>query len=282
MRALFIFALLAAAANAQSAVARITNETHFGSNQFEIGDRYRIEITGAPNQPVSVRTIRRSRMDWGPVIGSTDSSGRWSTSGQFEKSDFGGWNQIWTIGGKLATPALSFSVGAPCLKGGQAFQGMSGPNIFLTCETAAGRQSFTTPSDEDPFRTPDGRLIAGRTISDRTAEQYHAEVIQDMIADVSKPRREISPLALQSSWGGLGDEAAEIITKLVGVNALSDEEIGNVLAIIRAVFAKPEMIAPSAKIPSQSLILLQHLADSTGQDDLKRQIVATMAHLQAQ
>ena len=42
---------------------------------------------------------------------------------------------------------------------------------------------------------------------------------------------------------------------------LNEDETRNSLAIIRAEFAKPEIIQPSAKGPSRSLLLLRHLAD---------------------
>src|SRR5207302_7809180 len=138
----------------------------------------RIVIAGAPNQPVSVRTTIKGRTDWSPVIGWTDSSGRWSATGSFEKEDFGGWSEVWTVGGKLAYPAIQFWVGAPCIKGGQGSMMMSGPNMVLTCETAEGRQTFATSSDSATFRTPDGRMVPGRMPSEMTAEQYHMEIMQ--------------------------------------------------------------------------------------------------------
>ena len=39
---------------------------------------------GCGETACSVRTARQGRTDWGPVIGSTDWNGRWSTVGQFE------------------------------------------------------------------------------------------------------------------------------------------------------------------------------------------------------
>ena len=106
-----------------------------------------------PDQPVSVRTTMHLRTDWGPIIGSTDDNGRWSTAGQFDKSDFGSWTEVWTVWGKRAAPAIQIWVKAPCLPGGHGMLGQSGPNTFLTCDTAEGRQAFVTPSLSDPFRT---------------------------------------------------------------------------------------------------------------------------------
>jgi hypothetical protein len=103
------------------------------------------------------------------------------------------------------------------------------------------------------------------------------EILQYHIED----GREIGAarISLQSSRGGLGDETADLIRKLIGVNALNEYETRNVLAIIRAVFEKPETIAPLAKDPSRTLLLLRHLADVTDQDSLKRQIAETIAYM---
>ena len=273
---LLVLAIIPAAA--QSPLVRLLNASRPISRDFQVGDRFEILITGAPSQPVSVRTSMHGRTDWSPIIGSTDSTGRWSTGGQFEKSDFGGWREVWTVGGKLASPAIQFSVNAPCLPGGQGQAHISGPNIILSCETTEGTQTFVTPSLSDPFRTPDGRLIPGRR-TEETPGQYHTGIIQDLIAGGTEMRAD--RISLQSSRGGLGDETADLISKLIGVNALNEDETRNSLAIIRAAFEKPETIQPSAKEPPKTLLLLRHLADFTDQDSLKREIAETIAYVQA-
>jgi hypothetical protein len=211
MQDLLILAVAVIPAVAQKPAVLLANATRSASTDFQIGERFEIVVTCAANQPVSLRTTMKGRTDWGPVIGWTDLSGRWSTTGQFENGDFGDWSEVWTVGGKLANPALHFSVGAPCLKGGQGFTMISGPNTILTCETAEGRQTFATPSDTEPFRTPDGRLAAGRVQSNMTAEQYHAEIMQSLIT--SRPK--------DAGSGQPGDEAGTLIMKIVGPNALN-------------------------------------------------------------
>jgi len=151
--------------------------------------------------------------------------------------------------------------------------------MSVTCDTIDGRQTFTTPSDPDSFHTPDGRLVPGRA-AEETQEQYQMGIIQYLMASGKEVER--TRLSLQSSRGALGDETADRITGLIGVNALSEDETRNVLAILRAAFEKPETIQPSAKYPSQSLRLLRHLAELTDQDSLRRQITETIAYLQAQ
>jgi hypothetical protein len=270
MRILLILASAIIPVVAQSPVVHLSNTTRPGSGDFLIGDRFEIVITGAPNQPVSVRTTAKQGTDWGPVIGWTGLSGRWSTTGQFARSDFGDWSEVWTVGGKLANPAVHFSVSAPCLKGGQGQVIVSGPNMFMTCETAEGSQTFATPSDNEQFRTPDGRVVAGRMRGSMTADQYHAEIMQYFIT--SRPH--------DARARQVGDEAGALILKIIGVNALTEDETQNVLSIVRAAFEKPDRIPPSAKDSSATLLLLRNLADSTDQESLKQQIIETMAHVQ--
>jgi hypothetical protein len=279
MRILLALALSVIPAVAQTPSVRLLNVSRPGSRDFQIGDRFEIVIAGAPNQPVSVRTTMHGRTDWGPIIGSTDSTGRWSTAGQFEKSDFGDWSEVWTVGGSLASPTVQFPVGAPCLPGGDGFTVAVGRIMQVSCETAKGRQLFTTPSDSDAFRTPDGRLVPGRA-AEQTQEQYHSEILQHFILS-SEKEGGAAHIALQSSRGGLGDQTADLIRTLVGVNALNEEQARNVLALLRAAFEKPETIAPSAKYPGRTLLFLHHLADATDQDSLKQQIAGTIAWLQS-
>src|ERR1700722_4838219 len=134
MRILLTLVLAVVPAVAQIPLVSLLNATRPGSS-FQIGDRFEIVMTATPNQVISGRTSRQGRTDWSPVVGSTDSTGRWSTDGQFEKRDFGGWGEIWTVGGKLASPAIQFSVNTPpCLPGGQHFAQISGPNTIVNCE----------------------------------------------------------------------------------------------------------------------------------------------------
>jgi hypothetical protein len=136
MRILLALVLAIVPAAAQIPLVHLLNASRPGSD-FRIGDRFEIVITAAPHQRVSVRTSRQGRTDWSPVVGSTDGAGHWSTGGQFEKRDFGSWGEIWTVGGKLASPVIQFSVNE-------------------------GTQTFATPSLSDSFRTADGRLVNGR------------------------------------------------------------------------------------------------------------------------
>jgi hypothetical protein len=270
MRILLILGLAVIPAVAQTPAVQLTNTTRPASTDFQVGDHFEIVITGAANQPVSVRTTMGGRTDWGPVVGWTDLSGRWSTRGQFEKADFGDWSEVWTVGGKLANPAVHFSVGAPCLKDGQGIAMISGLHVSLTCETAQGRQTFATPSDS--FRTPDGRVVPGRMLSNETPEEYHTDTMQSLISSRGDNLKS----------GRLGNEAGALIAKIIGANALNEDETRNVLSITRAAFEKPDRIPQPAKDPSGTLRLLQNLADSVRPQSLKQQIAETMAFIQVQ
>jgi len=90
-----------------------------------------------------------------------------------------------------------------------------------------------------------------------------------------------TPVAFQSSRGGLGDETAGLVSKLIGVNALKEEETRNLLAIVRAAFEKPDNIQPDGKDPTRTLLLLHHLADITDQGAIKQEIAETIAYFEA-
>jgi hypothetical protein len=258
MRLLFIFALVSVGVFAQSPAARIINATRPGSADYQVGDRWQILVSGAANKPVSVRTMRQGRTDWGPVIGSTDSSGRWSVTGRFEKADYGGWSEVWTVGGKAANPVVSFSVTAPCIPGRTQLYGQSGAfSEFLICDTGSGPETFTPSAD--PFRTPDGRAIPDPMPSTETAEQYRMGIMQSLI---STGNTEASKLDA---------EAGDLVMKMTGVNALTPAEIRNVLLIVRAAYSQIQFRAGEAQKPGM-LLLLQRLDGETDQPGLKREI----------
>jgi hypothetical protein len=272
MRMLLVFAVAALPLFAQSPAVRLSNAGRAGSTDFQIGDRFEIVLMGAANQPVSVRTTNNSRSDWGPVIGSTDASGRWSVGGQFEKADFGDWSEVWTLGGKLASPVVHFFVSAPCLPGKPGVMMFLGQLRAQTCETADGRQTFQTPSFDEPLRTPDGRVIPGRSPLSFTAEEYRVAFLESMITSFQSGQR-MRPF---------GDGAAEAITQIIGVNALTENEMRNVLGIIRASFEEPELIPREAKEPTASVLLLQRMADAAESEGLKKEIAETSEYVQRQ
>ena len=274
MRIMLLLGVAGLAVAAQAPVARIANTTRPSSPDFQIGDRFEVVVTGTAGQPVSVRTTMNGRTDWGPVIGRIDKNGRWSTTGQFEKGDFGDWSEVWTVGGRVANPVVHFSVGAPCLETGQHMLSVMNRHRAVTCDTADGTRTFATASDTEPFRTQDGRIVPGRIRSDMTAEQFRLEFVGSLIAgpagNAKTPRK-----------GQLGDRAAAQIQSLIGENALTGDEARNVLSIIRAAFERPDRIPQGEKDPSATLLFLRKLADSAEQESLKQEIAKTVAFVQA-
>jgi hypothetical protein len=258
---------------AQSPRVEFINITSPGSSGFKIGDQFEMQIIGAANEPVRVRTTFNGRTDWSPVIAHTDQRGEWSTTGTYGRGDFGGWTVVWTIDGKLASPPLQYSVDAPCLPKGLNGSTMLSSFRAQTCDTAAGLQTFTTPSANEPLRTPDGRTIPGQERSAVTADRYKAEMLGSLLI---WPLQDL-PLG---SLRHFGDEAATLLQKLVGTNALSDEEIQRVLAIIQAAFERRDSLQPELRNPTATVLFLRTLAKATGQDQLKQQIAATIDYVQ--
>jgi hypothetical protein len=280
MRILLVLALSAISASAQTPLVRIVNTSRPASGDVLVGDQFEILITGAPRQPISVRTVMNGSTDWGPVIATTDDMGRWSTTGRLQKDDFGAWTELWTVGGKLASPRVSFMVLAPCLPGAPSFMASTGAPWVLTCDTAEGRQTFAAPSGSDSFRTPDGRLVQ-RKSGNMTSDEYLTDILQNLITSQPNDLAQRGRISLQSArGGGLGDETAGLIAQLIGPNALSDDETRNVLAILHAAFEKPETIAISARAPSKTVPFLHHLADLAGDASLKQQITDAIAYVQ--
>lgn len=271
MRILLILVAVVIPMAAQRPVVRLVNVSRPAAKDFQIGDRFEVVISGSPNQPVSVRTSRSGAMDWSPVIGQTDTAGRWSTSGSFEKVDFGYWGEVWTVGGKAADPSFHFFVGAPtCPDGGRSLIAFSGAPVSANCETADGVRRYTTPPDFEPFRTPDGRLVAGHTHSNVTADQYRGEIMQSLL--LNGVRR------LGKGW--YGNAAATLIMEIIGVNALGEDETRNAVAIIRGAYDDPLRIPQADKDPSPTLAFLHYLADSAGKEVLKQEIAETIVYIQ--
>ena len=252
MRLLVVFFVGALAAAAQTPTAKIVNTSRSGSSDFKVGDRFEIVVTGRANQPVSVRTTRNyASTDWGPVVGWTDTSGRWSTTGEFAKADFGAWEKALTVGDQLASPVVSFSVAAPFIPGGAGMIFTSGPNVVMSCETATGMQTYATPSLD--------------------------------IFGLQTPEQTIGDLIEQSGGGGSGqhgDDAAIVIAKVVGANVLSDREIRNVLSIIGHAFQNRGVVPPT--VNPATIQLLQSLMTEAQTDSVKQEISKTVVFVQSQ
>jgi len=82
-----------------------------------------------------------------------------------------------------------------------------------TCETRMDAR-HSRRADTEPFRTPDGRMVPGEcNRHNRGAIQM--EIMQSRIARLGRGR-------LRQP----GEEAAALITKMIGANTLNDDERG--------------------------------------------------------
>ena len=87
----------------------ITNLSR-SDGSFQVGDSWRIDITGAPNQPITVLSTQNgTAVGSATPMGKTDATGRASVSGSFAQNTIGTWREMWTIGSSPA-PVLVFSV----------------------------------------------------------------------------------------------------------------------------------------------------------------------------
>jgi hypothetical protein len=79
---------------------KFTNLTSGNNSKLTVGDRWQIQITGAArNAPVSVKGGQNGAQDTTPM-GSSDSSGNWTSNGQITADQIGSWTEAWTVGGQ--------------------------------------------------------------------------------------------------------------------------------------------------------------------------------------
>jgi hypothetical protein len=89
--------------------AKVSNYSRPG-NPLRSGDTFLVEVTGPPNQPVTVRATQNGKDLGETAYGSTDSSGRFRLTGSLTDAHTGNWVEVWSVGGRPA-PGVSFSVG---------------------------------------------------------------------------------------------------------------------------------------------------------------------------
>ena len=94
-----------------AATVKLFNLTRPGDGSFIVGDQFRVEVTGAPSQPVTSTATQNGSSSTG-VMGQTDGAGKWSTEGTMGTTHIGTWSEVWQVGLKQATPILSFTVAA--------------------------------------------------------------------------------------------------------------------------------------------------------------------------
>ena len=90
---------------------QLTNLTHpnLGLN-YLVGDTYRLTITGAPNQPVTMVQTANGALS-NQSFGNTDAYGDLTVDYLEQTANIGSYTQVWSVGGVQASPALSFTIG---------------------------------------------------------------------------------------------------------------------------------------------------------------------------
>jgi hypothetical protein len=78
---------------------------------FQVGDRWRLSITGAaPNSPVTALATQNGQSLGETPMGTTDSSGRFSLTGAMGTGEVGSWSESWNVGGEPVGDFLNFTV----------------------------------------------------------------------------------------------------------------------------------------------------------------------------
>jgi hypothetical protein len=139
-------------------VVTISNQSRPGQ-PFQVGDSWLLSITGAPSQPVlASANFNGQAYGTNTPMGSTDSTGKFSTSGTFSSAQVGNWSEVWTVGG-VAAASITFSVassaaantsapttanGSTSTGGGSATSSGACPVSFFSGESCLGGFVGTT------------------------------------------------------------------------------------------------------------------------------------------
>jgi hypothetical protein len=105
---------------------KFTNLTSGNSGVLNVGDRWQIQISNAArNAPVSVTGGQNGATATTPM-GSSDSSGNWTSNGQITADQIGSWTEAWSVGGQ-PVGQFSFVVNpAPGAAAGSSGQTVTG------------------------------------------------------------------------------------------------------------------------------------------------------------
>ena len=93
----------------------LENLTSGQSSSFNVGDQWRLTISGPPGQPVAGAAQQSGRNLGVSNYGSTDSSGHLVLTGTMTADTVGSWSEQWTVGGR-PVGSVSFVVVAPSQK----------------------------------------------------------------------------------------------------------------------------------------------------------------------
>jgi hypothetical protein len=94
----------------RAATAAISNTSRPGQ-PLQVGDSWKLVVTGTANQPVSGTASQDGQSLGTTPYGSTDANGQLILTGSMDASTVGNWSELWTVG-TVSAPVLTFSVSA--------------------------------------------------------------------------------------------------------------------------------------------------------------------------
>lgn len=109
--------------NGTGPTAQLANVSRPGQN-FQVGDSWKLTITGTPNSPVSDSASQNGQSLGTSSYGSTNANGNFSLTGTFANGTVGSWSEQWDVGG-VAAPVLSFTISAVPAAGSSSSSGSS-------------------------------------------------------------------------------------------------------------------------------------------------------------
>lgn len=130
----------------RAATASIANTSRPGQ-PFQVGDAWKLTITGTPGQPVAGTASQNGQSLGTTPYGSTDANGQLVLTGAMDASTVGNWSELWTVG-TVSAPVLAFSVSpAPAAPAGAPIGGAAPAGApAASSSTTSGISDFLTQS----------------------------------------------------------------------------------------------------------------------------------------
>ena len=142
-----------------AASATLSNTSRPGQD-FEVGDSFRLVLTGAPGAPVADTATQNGKSLGTTTYGVTDSNGQKVIDGQMASPHVGAWREMWTVGAQSA-PVISFTVSVPSGGGGGGQSGGGGGPAAAQTGTASQPSWTDFLTSTFPFGVPLWAVGAG-------------------------------------------------------------------------------------------------------------------------
>lgn len=114
-----------------------------GQPNFNVGDSWKVSISGPPNSPVSVQATQNG-VPSSANFGSTGANGNFTMNGTMAAGDVGSWVENWIVGNN-APAQISFVVSSPT---------PANTPLYMT-QTQAGIHNDTNPANVNLFQVGD-------------------------------------------------------------------------------------------------------------------------------